>query len=145
MSDYYEKESSGSFGWFVAGLGLGALLGVLYAPKAGKETREELAASAREGKDYLYERGREAAAQASQAMDRSKEHLDEYVGLGKEYVERGRAQWSEYVDRGRDLVNDQAGKITAAVEAGRDAYRQTTEGGTGRQQGGSQNPNPNAQ
>lgn len=139
MADYYEKESSsGSFGWFVAGLGLGALLGVLYAPKSGKETREELAASARESKDYLYDRGREVAAQASQAVDRSKEHLDEYVGLGKEYVERGRAQWSEYVDRGRDLMNDQAGKITAAVEAGREAYRQTAEGGSSQKQGGSQ-------
>ena len=129
MSDYYEKDSSGGgFGWFVAGLGLGALLGVLYAPKAGKETREELAASAREGKDYLYDRGREVAAQAGQ-------QLDEYVGKGKEYVERGRAQWSEYVDRGRDLVNEQTGKITAAVEAGREAYRQTTQSG-GEQPGG---------
>jgi hypothetical protein len=33
-------------GWFLAGLGLGALVGVLYAPKAGKETREDLVASA---------------------------------------------------------------------------------------------------
>jgi gas vesicle protein len=140
MSEYYEKDSSGSFGWFVAGLGLGALLGVLYAPKSGKETREELAASAREGKDYLQERAREVAQQASQVVDRGKEHLDEYVGLGKEYVERGRAQWSEYVDRGRDLVSEQTGKITAAVEAGREAYRQTTEGG-GQQQQGSQSSN----
>jgi gas vesicle protein len=130
MSDYYEKDSSGGFGWFIAGLGLGALLGVLYAPKSGKETREELAASAREGKDYLYDRGREVAAQAGQ-------QFDEYVGKGKEYVERGRAQWSDYVDRGRDLVNEQTGKITAAVEAGREAYRQTTQSG-GQQQPGEQ-------
>ena len=139
MSEYYEKDSSGNFGWFVAGLGLGALLGVLYAPKSGKETREELAASAREGKDYLQERAREVAQQASQVVGRGKEQLDEYVGLGKEYVERGRAQWSEYVDRGRDLVSEQADKITAAVEAGREAYRNTTEGGD--QQQGSQSSN----
>lgn len=135
MSDYYEKDSSGSFGWFVAGLTLGGLLGVLYAPKAGRETREDLAASAREGKDYLYQRGREAAAQASQAVDRGKDHLGEYVGLGKEYVERGRAQWSEYVDRGRDLVSEHTGRVSAAVEAGRNAYRKTTEGGRHQQQG----------
>ena len=45
-----EKQSSG-FSWFLAGLGLGALIGVLYAPKAGRETREELMSSAREGTD----------------------------------------------------------------------------------------------
>ncbi len=135
MSDYNEKDSSGGFGWFVAGLGLGALLGVLYAPKSGRETREDLAESAGRGKDYLYERGRDAAAQASQVVDRGKEHLGEYVGRGKEYVERGRAQLSEYVDRGRDLVNEHSGKISAAVDAGREAYRKTTEGVRQQQQG----------
>jgi len=25
-----------AFGWFVAGLGLGALVGILYAPKSGR-------------------------------------------------------------------------------------------------------------
>lgn len=154
MSDYYEKDSSsGSFGWFVAGLGIGGLLGVLYAPKSGKETREELAASARDGKDYLYERGREVASQASQVVDRGKEQLDQYVGKGKEYVDRGRSQVSEYVERGRGLVNEHTSKITAAVEAGREAYRQTTQGGQeeqsrdgGRQQGnsGSSGSNQNA-
>ena len=28
--------------WFVAGLGVGALVGILYAPKSGRETREDL-------------------------------------------------------------------------------------------------------
>lgn len=135
MSDYYEKESSGGFAWFIAGLGLGALLGVLYAPKSGKETREELAASAREGKDYLYERGREMAAQASQVADRGKDYFDQYVGMGKEYVDRGKAQFSEYMDRGKDLVNDQTNKFSAAVDAGRQAYRDTTQSGKQSQQG----------
>ena len=34
------------FGWFLAGLGIGALVGVLYAPKSGKETRDDLVAGA---------------------------------------------------------------------------------------------------
>ena len=31
-----EQETTG-IGWFIAGLGLGALLGILFAPKAGRE------------------------------------------------------------------------------------------------------------
>ena len=39
--------------WFLAGLGVGALIGILYAPKSGRETREDLAQGAREGSEYL--------------------------------------------------------------------------------------------
>ncbi|MGO9211178.1 MAG: YtxH domain-containing protein, partial [Terriglobales bacterium] len=49
-------EDSGGFGWFLAGLGLGALIGVLYAPKAGRETREDILRSAEEGREYVVNR-----------------------------------------------------------------------------------------
>ena len=38
------KQKKGGLGKFIAGLGLGALAGVLFAPKAGSETRKELKA-----------------------------------------------------------------------------------------------------
>ena len=47
-----------SFVWFLAGLGLGALAGVLYAPRSGNETREVLRARAEEGRDYVRNRAR---------------------------------------------------------------------------------------
>jgi|ERR1039458_1161856 gas vesicle protein len=120
-----EKQSSG-FSWFLAGLGLGALIGVLYAPKAGKETREELISSAREGTEYLKQRSRDAVDQMNDLVDRSKTQVDDYVGRGKEYVERGRAQWDEFVNQGRQFVNDQSGRVSAAVDAGRQAYQSNT-------------------
>jgi gas vesicle protein len=120
-----ERQSSG-FSWFLAGLGIGALIGVLYAPKAGRETREELLSSAREGSEYLKQRGREAVDQVGDLVDRSKTQVTEYVDRGKEVVERGRAQWDEFVNQGRQFVNDQTGKVTAAVEAGRQAYQNTS-------------------
>jgi gas vesicle protein len=120
-----EKQSSG-FSWFLAGLGLGALIGVLYAPKAGRETREELLSSAREGTEYLKQRGRDAADQVGDLVDRSKGQVSEYVDRGKEYVERGRAQWDEFVNQGRQYVNDQGGRVSAAVDAGRQAYQSSS-------------------
>lgn len=93
MSD----RDSNSFGWFLAGLGLGALAGVLYAPRSGNETREVLRARAEEGREYVRSRAREARDQA--------------------------AQWA---DRGRDVVNQQKEQFRAAYEAGRQAYREAT-------------------
>jgi gas vesicle protein len=93
MSD----NDSNSFVWFLAGLGVGALVGVLYAPRSGSETREALRARAEEGRDYMRERAREAKDQASQ-----------------------------WVDRGRDVVSQQKEQFRAAYEAGRQAYHEAT-------------------
>jgi gas vesicle protein len=97
MSD----RDGNSFVWFLAGLGLGALAGVLYAPRSGSETREALRTRAEEGRNYVRDRAREARDQAS--------------------------QWA---DRGRDVVNQQKEQFRAAYEAGRQAYHEaTTESG----------------
>jgi gas vesicle protein len=93
MSD----NSGSSFGWFLAGVGLGALVGVLYAPRSGSETRDVIRARAEEGRDYVRTRAREARGQAS-----------------------------EWVDRGRDVVNQQKDQFRAAYEAGRQAYQEAT-------------------
>ena len=111
-----EQQSSG-FGWFLAGLGAGAILGVLFAPKAGRETREDLVNGAREGSEYIKQRSRVAADQVSEYVDRSKDYMD-----------KGRAQWEEFVNRGRRYVGDQADRVSAAVDAGREAYNETATG-----------------
>jgi gas vesicle protein len=93
MSDH---DGSG-IGWFLAGLGLGAVVGVLYAPRAGSETREALRSKAEEGREYVKGRAREAREQAS-----------------------------EWVDRGKDVVGQQKDQFRAAYEAGRQAYQEAT-------------------
>jgi gas vesicle protein len=109
--------------WFLAGLGVGALIGVLYAPKSGRETREDLAQGAREGSEYLRARGRQAADQVGQIVDKGKEQVNQYVGRGREVVDRGRAQWEDFVERGKNIVQDQTTRVGAAVDAGREAYQ----------------------
>lgn len=104
--------------WFLAGLGVGALVGILYAPKSGRETREDLVQGALEGKEYLRNKSRETAERVGQIVDKSKEQVGEYV-------DRGRAQWEEFVERGKSLVTDQKTRVAAAVDAGREAYRST--------------------
>src|SRR5262249_59180615 len=89
MSD---RDSSGVL-WFFAGLGIGAAVGVLYAPRSGSETREALRARAEEGRDYVRDRAREAREQAG-----------------------------EWIDKGREVVGQQKEQFRSAYEAGRQAY-----------------------
>jgi gas vesicle protein len=97
MSD---SEGNG-FLWFLTGLGIGAALGVLYAPKPGRETRETLAGKAEEGRNLVVERAQRAKEQANQ-----------------------------WVDKGRDVISQQKEQFKSAYDAGRQAYREATEGET---------------
>ena len=118
-------DDSKSFGlaWFLAGLGVGALVGILYAPKSGRETREDIAQGAREGTEYLRTRSKQAADQVSDLVDKGKTQVGEYVDRSKEVIDRGRSQWEEFVQRGKNLVTEQCGRVSAAVDAGRQAYQ----------------------
>jgi len=118
-----EESKIYGIAWFLAGLGVGALVGILYAPKSGRETREDLITGAKEGTEYLRTRTRQAAEQVGGLVDRSKEQVGEYVERGREVVDRGRAQWEEFVERGKNLVSEQGTRVTAAVDAGRQAYK----------------------
>ena len=128
MSDENQDNGNGGsgFGWFLVGLGIGAAIGVLYAPQAGTDTRESLAESARERAEYLKQKSREAAAQVNTYVDAGKDHFGEYVERGKQAVATGRSQVEDYVDRGRKVVAKHASKVSAAVDAGKNAYAATT-------------------
>jgi gas vesicle protein len=124
--DMADNNGASGLGWFVAGLSLGALAGVLYAPKAGKETREDIAAGAREAKERAGELAEQGRVKAREFAEQGKQQVNEYVDRGREYYDRGRTQWSQYVEKGKGMVAEQQDKLSAAIDAGKDAYVTTT-------------------
>ena len=112
-------SSMSSLGWFLAGLGIGALAGVLYAPKSGQETRDDLAAQARDARE-----------KADQFVAQGKDQINEYVDKGRDFYEKGRTQWSQYVDKGKDFLQDQQDKVASAVDAGKQVYQDKVENQT---------------
>jgi gas vesicle protein len=90
-----ENNGASKLGFFLAGLGIGAILAILFAPKSGKETRDYLAHRAEEGRDYV-----------------------------KAKTEELRKQAEETVDKGKDLVAKQKELLSAALEAGKQAYQE---------------------
>ena len=81
--------------YFLVGLGVGALVGILFAPQAGEETREILSKKADESKDYAQRKAREL---------------------------RERAE--DLVERGKEVVTQTKEQIAAAVDAGRETYKE---------------------
>jgi gas vesicle protein len=115
-------NGSNGFGWFLAGLGIGALVGVLYAPKSGKETRDDLVAGALEARDRANKMYSQGAEQVGQYVQQGKQVASDYVDKGKDYYDKSRTQWSQYVDKGKGLIQNQADAVSAAVDAGKEAY-----------------------
>ena len=51
--------------YFLTGVGAGALIALLFAPKSGSELRSEIADATRKGLDYARDTGREIGERAS--------------------------------------------------------------------------------
>ncbi len=92
-----DNEGGSGFLWFLAGLGIGAAIGILYAPKPGDEMRQQILDAAGQGRDAVAERARQMKEQAN-----------------------------TWVDKGRDYVQQQRENVRSAVDAGRQAYREAT-------------------
>jgi len=84
--------------YFLVGLGFGALLGVLFAPQAGEDTRRMISDRAEDGREYMLRKSRQVREQAA-----------------------------DYIDRSKETVAKQREHIASAIEAGKQAYRTESE------------------
>jgi len=82
MSDSKEEK----FLWLLAGLGLGAGIALLFAPKTGRELRRKLTRMAEDSRDRLAESSQEVMEKGRQVFERGRAVVDEAL----DFVERGR-------------------------------------------------------
>lgn len=71
-----EKNHS-TAGYFLAGLAIGSLVGIVFAPKSGEGTREYLSKKLREGSKDARKKARELRERADDLVDRGKELVNQ--------------------------------------------------------------------
>ena len=91
---------------FAIGATLGAVVALLFAPKSGRELREDLADATRKGVDRARETGSQLSARAG------------------EYYETATSRAGELASTAREAVASRGERFTSAIEAGREAYRE---------------------
>jgi len=69
---------------------VGTVLGVLFAPRSGEETRESLAESARDGLDRAITEGKKWVRQTQQTVDDVKSQLRNAVDAGERVYEQAK-------------------------------------------------------
>ena len=82
--DVPSRRGTNGLALFLAGLGAGAALGLLFAPGSGEETRSQLADSAREGYEKARSKTQEFAQRAQEAVGRRKEQGSETMETPKQ-------------------------------------------------------------
>ena len=100
MADQYSSSTSGVLLSFVVGGIAGAALAILFAPRAGRETREMIAEQVKEG----LAKGRDLK---NEVVTRSQNLRDDAV----------------------DFLEERKERLGSAIEAGHQAYREARERG----------------
>ena len=90
---------------FAIGAAVGAMVALLFAPKAGRELREDIADATRKGVDRARETGSQLGAKAGEVYDAAS------------------ARAGELAQTARAEASRRGEQFTAAIEAGKQAYR----------------------
>jgi gas vesicle protein len=77
--------------YLVAGLGIGALVGVLLAPQSGDETREWFATKCKDGIDSVNAKVTQTRQQVAELIDRGQQQVGEAVDKGREAFSKAKA------------------------------------------------------
>jgi len=85
------EKSASKIAYLLLGLSVGSLVGILFAPKSGRETRKYLVQKAREASEYAQVKARE-----------KKELAEDLIRRGKEAVTQKRKQIAAAIDVGRE-------------------------------------------
>ena len=118
-----EKSNDLLKGLFIGGF-IGVVLGILYAPKSGKETREDIARTTEDLLTKGKEEYEKAVARSKSAYEEAVKRLKELEISAKEKVEEIQSKASEAAHKGADAIADSKNRLKKAIDAGIDAYRE---------------------
>ena len=101
-----DSDAGTRLAYFVMGGTVGAVVALLFAPKSGRELREDLADVTRKGVDQARETGAQLGAKAG------------------EYYDAAAVKAGGLATSAREAASRRGENLSAAIEAGKQAYRE---------------------
>jgi gas vesicle protein len=111
------NDTSSKLSYFLVGAGIGAVVALLFAPKAGRELRDDIADATRRSIDYANDSAKQIGERATNIYSTSREKASEIYGKSREKT-------SGLFEAGKGVVSDQKERVAAAIEAGKRAYQE---------------------
>jgi gas vesicle protein len=110
-------------GLLIGGL-IGVAIGILFAPKSGKETRRDIADKADELLVKAREEYEKATVKSKEAYEVAVSRLKEAEGTAREKAEEIEEKISEFAHSSADTLADNKDRLKKAIDAGMEAYRE---------------------
>jgi gas vesicle protein len=121
---------------FLAGGAIGAIFGMLYAPKSGKELRDDLRVKSNEYLDDADKYVAEAKDRAKDLINEGRKRSEKLISDAKvksaellkdaeKVFNDARSKTNKAVESGRVSIENETNKLKSAVKAGIDAYKET--------------------
>ena len=126
MSDN-SKISQGLLVGFLAGGVVGAVIGLLYAPKPGRELRGDIRQKSSELANDVDLYLKDAQTKAKDLINEGKAKSNTIIEDAKKKAEELLHDAESVLDGAKSKVADEGGKLKDAVRAGVDAYKHDTD------------------
>lgn len=118
-----DKNSDVLKGLFVGGL-IGVALGILFAPKSGKETREDITHKANEMLTKAKDEYEKATEKSKLAYETLLKHLKDLNLSAKEKMEVVENKVNQLAHQGAESIQNNKNRFKKAIDAGMEAYKQ---------------------
>jgi gas vesicle protein len=118
-----ERNSDLLKGLFVGGL-IGMALGIIFAPKSGKETREDITRKADEFIVKAKEEYGKPLEKSKTAYDASVNNMKDLDTLSSERAAKAGTKKSEIIHQGAEAIGSNKNRLKMAIDAGLEAYRE---------------------
>jgi gas vesicle protein len=112
-------------GFFIGGL-IGLAVGILFAPKSGKETRDDLTRKTNDLLAKAKEEYEKAAEKSKLVYEGSMQHLNNLSLSAKDKVGDIKNKVGELANQSVDAIQNNKSKFKKAIDAGLEAYREET-------------------
>jgi gas vesicle protein len=110
-------------GLFIGGL-IGIALGIIFAPKSGKETREDISRKANEMLAKAKEEYEKVAEKSRLAYESSLKNLKDFNESAKEKAAEIENKVSELASQGVETMQGNKNRLKKAIDAGMEAYKE---------------------
>ena len=120
---YDQGGDSGFFKGFLFGGLLGAIAALLFAPKSGREMREDISRRSLELKDDVELKLEQAVKRAEEILVESRQKLENFRNETKAELKHLEESAASKYREGKDALRDEKGRIKEAVHAGVAAYK----------------------
>jgi len=120
----------------LAGGAIGAALALLYAPKTGKELRQDIKLKTddyldeadkyiAEAKDKAIHLINDGKKKSEKLIKDAREKSEELLKDAEKVLDEAKSKTDEIVQSGKAKVDQKSGQIKSAIKAGVDAYKET--------------------